>query len=225
MRIGTTVDYPPFSYLDLESGQLSGFDIDLIKLICLQLKISYYFINTTWSTFQNELSCGVFDIVIGGVSLTPPRKQNFLHTQAYIHDGKVPITHIDNKHRFNSFTDIDKPGVNVIVNPGGTNAEFVSNNIHRANVIVFNNNNLIFDEIVNKRADVMITDRIEAIYHANNDKRLFVVNPQHTLTHEHFGFLFNKKNAPLQNLIDGALTKFTNTPEFLQLCNAYSMLK
>jgi len=53
------------------------------------------------------------------------------------------------------------PGVRVIVNPGGTNERFVAERLGRADKILHPDNRSIFAEIVQGRADVMFTDRIE----------------------------------------------------------------
>jgi cyclohexadienyl dehydratase len=52
--------------------------------------------------------------------------------------------------------------VRVIVNPGGTNEAFVRERLHSASIQVFPDNRAIFGELVAGRADVMITDDIEA---------------------------------------------------------------
>jgi cyclohexadienyl dehydratase len=52
--------------------------------------------------------------------------------------------------------------VRAIVNPGGTNEAFVRARLAHANVRVFADNRAIFDELVEGRADVMITDDVEA---------------------------------------------------------------
>ena len=39
LRIGTDATYPPFEYNDDKTGQLIGFDIDLMKAICKNLDL------------------------------------------------------------------------------------------------------------------------------------------------------------------------------------------
>ena len=47
------------------------------------------------------------------------------------------------------------------MNPGGTNEQYVRENIKHATVRIFPDNTKIFAEISAKRADVMITDDVE----------------------------------------------------------------
>lgn len=56
---------------------------------------------------------------------------------------------------------IDRAGVRVIVNPGGTNEKYVRSHIKNAQIILYPDNTTIFEQIINNHADVMITDAIE----------------------------------------------------------------
>ena len=79
----------------------------------------------------------------------------------YFEGGKTPIVRCEDMDRFLSLADIDRIGTRLIVNPGGTNQRFLANNILHAQVILHDDNRTIFQEIIDGKADVMITDRIE----------------------------------------------------------------
>jgi cyclohexadienyl dehydratase len=53
------------------------------------------------------------------------------------------------------------PSLHVVVNPGGTNEQYVRTHLRRAQVIVDPSNAAIFGELIAGRADVMITDDVE----------------------------------------------------------------
>ena len=42
--IGTDATYPPFESKDIQSGEVAGFDIDLIKAICQKLGVQPEFV-------------------------------------------------------------------------------------------------------------------------------------------------------------------------------------
>ena len=75
---------------------------------------------------------------------------------------------------------IDRPGVRVIVNPGGGNERFDRANLHAASILVYPDNLTIFDEIAKGEADLMITDASETRFqqklHANV---LCAIHPDH----------------------------------------------
>ncbi|MBV9588132.1 MAG: transporter substrate-binding domain-containing protein, partial [Hyphomicrobiales bacterium] len=79
----------------------------------------------------------------------------------YMHEGKTPIARCADKDKFATLADIDKAGVKVITNPGGTNEKFDRANLKAAEIVVFPDNTKIFDELAAGKADLMITDASE----------------------------------------------------------------
>jgi cyclohexadienyl dehydratase len=159
LRIGTTGDYAPFS-LD-HDGVLSGADIDLAESVAKRLGVTPVFVRTTWGSMLDDLRGDQFDLAIGGVSVTPARAAVAAFSVPYATGGKTILSRCEDAKKFSTLAAVDKRGVRVIVNPGGTNEQYVRANVHRATVTVFPDNRAIFDEILARRADVMITDDAE----------------------------------------------------------------
>jgi cyclohexadienyl dehydratase len=72
--------------------------------------------------------------------------------------------------------------VRVLVNPGGTNEQYVRSNLHHAQIVEYPDNRAIFGEIIAGRADVMITDDVEAELQTRHHPGLCRTFPG-TLTH------------------------------------------
>lgn len=161
LRIGTTGDYPPFSYWPDDEPLPRGIDIELAQSLSAALGVEPVFIRTSWPTLTRDLVAGDYDIAMSGVSVTEARKQLGQFSLPYHVGGKTPITRCADKHLFGSLAAIDREAVTLVVNPGGTNQQFVDTHVHRARKIVHQDNRDIFKQILNHTADVMITDRIE----------------------------------------------------------------
>jgi cyclohexadienyl dehydratase len=159
LRIGTTGDYAPFSLLSGET--LTGSDIELGQSLAAKLNVKPIFVRTTWGHLTDDLSIYKFDIAMGGVSVTPAREKIAAFSTPYSSGGKTIVSRCKDAKRFASLKAVDRSGVRVIVNPGGTNEQFARENVHHASVQVFPDNRAIFDEIRAGHADVMITDDVE----------------------------------------------------------------
>jgi cyclohexadienyl dehydratase len=161
LRIGTTGDYAPFSYWPDDDLLPRGVDIELARSLSTTLGVEPVFVRTSWPTLIQDLVADEYDIAMSGVSLTQARKQfgNFSHP--YHIGGKTPIARCEDKDLFGSLAAIDRESVTLVVNPGGTNQQFVDTHVHRAKKIVHQDNRDIFQQILDHNADVMITDRIE----------------------------------------------------------------
>lgn len=161
LRVGTTGDYRPFTALDKTSGVYSGFDIDLAQSLGTALGVKVEFEPTSWPNLMKDFEAGTFDIVMGGVSVTLDRAKKGFFSAPYMREGKTPIARCADKDKYQTLADIDRPGVKVIANPGGTNERFDRANIHSAEIVLYGDNLTIFDEIAKGHADLMITDASE----------------------------------------------------------------
>jgi cyclohexadienyl dehydratase len=159
LRVGTTGDYAPFS--EDRDGALQGLDVEVIQALAKAWGVSVVFVRTSWPALMGDLGQRRFDLAASGISITPERQREADFSVPYYFDGKTPIARRENAARFASLAQIDQPGVRVIVNPGGTNERFVREHIKRATIVLHPDNRTIFDEIVARRADVMITDGVE----------------------------------------------------------------
>jgi ABC-type amino acid transport substrate-binding protein len=159
LRVGTTGDYAPFS--EEHGGELRGLDIELTQALAKEWGVRVVWVRTSWPTLMADLGRRRFDLAASGISVTPERQRLADFSTAYLVDGKTPIARREEAAQFSSLEKIDRPGVRVVVNPGGTNERFAREKIQRATIILHPDNRTIFHEIVAGRADVMITDGIE----------------------------------------------------------------
>jgi cyclohexadienyl dehydratase len=181
LRVGATGDYAPFS---LETnGSLTGSDVELAQKLADQLHARAVFIHTSWSSMLDDLGHSAFDLAMGGVSVTPARQAQGAFSIPYSSGGKTILSRCADSRKFHGgITSVDHPKVRVIVNPGGTNEQYVRSNVHHARIIVYPDNRAIFDEIAAGHADVMITDDVEAELQAHHHPGLCRAFPG-TLTH------------------------------------------
>lgn len=62
IRIGTTGDYIPMSYLNPQTGEYEGIDAELSQLIANSLGVKIQYVPTTWPTLATDMQAGKFDI-------------------------------------------------------------------------------------------------------------------------------------------------------------------
>jgi chorismate mutase-like protein len=177
LRVGSTGDYKPFSYLPA-GGEFIGMDVELAGELARSLGVRLQLVPTNWPTLMTDLGAGKFDLALGGVSVTAERQRQALFSVPYLHDGKTPITRCENIARFQTLAQIDRPKVRLIVNPGGTNERFARAWAPRAQLTVYPDNVTIFGQLVSGAADLMITDAIETRLQQHLHPQLCAVHPE-----------------------------------------------
>ncbi len=70
LRVLTDTDYPPFNYVD-ELGQLTGFNIDFARSVCVELEVSCDIKTIAWDDLLPTLERGDGDAVIASIAATP----------------------------------------------------------------------------------------------------------------------------------------------------------
>lgn len=217
LRVGTTGDYAPFS---LESnGRLNGSDIDLAQELAAGLRVKAVFVRTSWPAMLDDLSDGKFDVGMGGVSITPARAARAAFSLPYASGGKTMIARCIDSRAYGRLAAIDQPNVRVIVNPGGTNEEYVRAHLRRARIVVYPDNRGIFDEIEAGRADVMITDDVEAEVQTRRHRGLCRTSKE-TLTHSEKAILM-ARDPELIRAVNGWLGPALASGRPRDLLNSY----
>ena len=160
LRIGTTGDYKPFSFKTAD-GTLVGADIEMAKDLAATLGVRPEFVPTTWKTLLDDFKAGKFDVALGGITVNPDRAAAGDFSIPNVTDGKRPIVRCADKDKYTSLAAIDVGGTRVVTNPGGTNDKFAHENFTKAQIVVWPDNKTIFDQLVDNKADVMVTDGVE----------------------------------------------------------------
>ena len=202
LRVGTTGDFKPFSYLNPATNEYEGHDIDAAKLLAESLGVKVEFVKTTWPTLLKDLQDNTYDVAMCGITRNLARQRVAALTHPYINVGKSPLIRTADRQRFRTLADIDQAGVKIGVNPGGTNERFVRANIKNASVVVIERNLSIPEKIVAGEVDVMITDNVEAMIVSKADPRLYAVDPDNTYTKDDFGYLLPRDDSAWLNYVN-----------------------
>ena len=200
LHVCTPGDYKPFSFLRPD-GAYEGLDIDLVQASAKALGVEVEMVESAWPTLMKDFleKC---DVGVGGISVTLDRQKTAFFTAPYMVNGKAPITKCENVAKFQTVTDIDKPDVTVIENPGGSNERFARANFKQAKIVIFNDNAIIFDEILKGKADVMISESVEVIVQQKLRPGLCAVNPDKPLQYGEMAWLLPRGDPALKAWMD-----------------------
>ena len=165
----------------------------------------------------------VFDIAIGGITITDARRETMLMSNGYLCNGKTILCRADEADRYQSLADIDQPEVRVMVNPGGLNEKFANENLTHATIIVHHRNEEIPSLIAEGQADVMITEITEAPWYVQNDTRLDAPLLSALFTHGEIGVLMRQGQDDLLALVNSVIAQMKADGSLRQLHEKYGL--
>lgn len=221
LRVGTTADYRPFS--SREGSDYVGYDVDIARLAAGELGARVEFVPTTWSKLTADMQAGKFDLAVGGITRTLKRQQVVGFTNPVMTLGKCALVRAADAQKYSSLEAIDRQGVRVAVNPGGTNEAYVRAHLQKADIEVVPDNLKIPGMIARGQADVMVTDSVEALQAARQDSLLAVVDGDHPWTTETLGFMTARQDQPLLNWLNLFLYQATADGRLRALREKYGL--
>ncbi len=91
LTIGTEPAYPPMEFIDEQTGETVGFDIDLAKALAEELGLEVVFVPVAWDGIFIGLDTEKYDAIMSSVSMTNERLPNFEFTTPYLANGQVIV--------------------------------------------------------------------------------------------------------------------------------------
>ena len=221
---GTTGDYRPLSFCEPD-GTYWGFDIDVANEIARRLGVDIEFKKTSWPTLTADVLTEpqIFDLAIGGITITDTRRETMLMSDGYLDNGKTILCRASEADRYKSLADIDKPEVTVMVNPGGLNEKFANENLTHANIVVYQKNEEIPTLVAEGAADVMITEITEAPYYVQTDTRLAAPLLNAPFTHGEIGVLMQKGQEDLLQMVNNVICQMKSDGSLRKLQEKYGL--
>ena len=88
--IGTEGNWAPWTFHD-ENDQLTGYDIEVARLVAEKLGVTATFVEGEWDGLLAGLSGGRYDMMANGVEITPERQETFEFSTPYAYNRTAVI--------------------------------------------------------------------------------------------------------------------------------------
>ena len=94
LRVAIDATYKPFTY-KTDSGEPAGFDVDVAKALCEELKSKCVFVEQAWDGMIPGLQAKKYDVIISSMSITEERKQAVDFTGKYYNTPSCVVVKSD----------------------------------------------------------------------------------------------------------------------------------
>lgn len=106
LRIAVEGTYPPFNFKDPKTGHLTGYDIEIARLVATRLKLKPQFVLTEWSAVLPAVSSGKVDAAISQVIITPERERAVDFSIPYTYSGFQLMVRKNERATYRSLDDL-----------------------------------------------------------------------------------------------------------------------
>lgn len=83
LTMATNCAFPPYEYYDDETGEPTGIDVEIVKLVCEKLGYDMKVEDMDFGSVIASVATGKFDIGAGAITITEERKQSVDFTSPY----------------------------------------------------------------------------------------------------------------------------------------------
>lgn len=201
LSVCTTGDYKPYTFKN-KDGSYEGIDISMAESLAKSLGAKIKWVETTWKTLTPDFLKGECDIAVGGISINDDRKKIAYLSDMLSVDGKIPLVLCENKDKYQTVEQINQPHVTLIEPKGGTNEAFVHKYLPKAKLTLSDDNMAIFQQLVDKKYEVMITDASEALYQQKRQPKLCAINPTTPMQHIEKAYMLPKGDYNWKQYVD-----------------------
>lgn len=204
LKIGSETVYPPFEFLDPDTGKYAGFDIDLIEAITKKAGFEPQIYSMGLDALIPALMSDTIDVAISALTITPERSQKVDFTKPYYESGLTIMTHKENAKAIRGLNDLANKTLCVEI---GSSGALFSGKIPGVKLRTFNSATEAFMEIDQKGCYAMINDKPvnEYFLTSKQAQKMSLTEVKIVLSEDNYGFALKKGNNALKKRLEKAL--------------------
>ncbi len=190
IRVGMST-FVPWAMKD-KQGKLVGFEIDVARKLAQDMGVKIEFVPTAWSGIIPALLTGKFDVIIGGMGITPERNLKVNFSMPYEYSGMSMVAHKQKAQGFSSVEDFNKKDVRIAVRMGTTAEQATRKYMPKATLKLFENESQALQELSLGRVHAVVSSAPMPVFHALKFPDKLFVPLKENFTKEPIGFAVRK---------------------------------
>ncbi|MBO2532375.1 MAG: basic amino acid ABC transporter substrate-binding protein [Thermoactinomycetaceae bacterium] len=219
LRVGTDAAYPPFEKQE-GSGEITGFDIDVIKAIAEAEGLKVQVEHTGWDGLFEAVDSGKVDAGISAITITKKRKKKYDFSEPYFEAKQLIL--VPNDSDVSSLKDLKGKKIGV---QSGTTGEIV---VQKAfgktyeGIRGYDDTPGAIDDLVIGRVDAVVADNgVVLDYMKKLPKGKFKTVEDNSFEPEFYGIMVKKGNKEVLDKINSGLKKIQEDGTFDEIYKKY----
>ncbi len=213
LRVGMDT-FVPWAMKD-KTGKLIGFEIDVAARLAADLGVKVEFVPTKWAGIIPSLLTGKFDIIIGGMSVTPERNKSVNFTIPYYYTGMSMVASKKMAAGFGGLADFNKPEVVLAVRMGSTQVVAAKKYMPKATLRQFDGEAQAYQEVINGKAHAAVGSAPTPAFQAIKYPDQLFMPLADTFTREPIAFAVRKGDPDSLNYLNNWI-RVVRSEEWIQ---------
>ncbi|MEZ5825333.1 MAG: transporter substrate-binding domain-containing protein [Geminicoccaceae bacterium] len=157
IRVGMST-FVPWAMRD-KNGDLIGFEIDVARKLAADMGVEIEFVPTAWDGIIPALLAGKFDVIIGGMSITPARNLTVNFTIPYANSSVGVMANKELAGDLAWPDGYNSPDVTFACRRGATPCIYIQENFPKATLRQFDDDGQTEQEVLNGNAHAMLSSQ------------------------------------------------------------------
>ncbi|MCX8084461.1 MAG: transporter substrate-binding domain-containing protein [Calditerrivibrio sp.] len=191
--------------MQTKSGDWVGFEIDVAKRLAKDMGVTAEFVPTKWSGIIPSLLTGKYDIIIGGMGITPERALKVNFSIPYDYSG-MSIVANRAKTKAAGLEGFNNPDTIIVARMGTTAAEVAKKYFPKAQIKLFDDEAQAIQELLNGRATALVASAPLPAFLAIEHPSKLYLPIKGTFTKEPIGFAVRKGDQEFLNFLNSWIT-------------------
>lgn len=216
IKIATEGAYPPFNGKSA-SGELIGFDVDIAKALCAEMKAKCEIVGQDWDGMIPGLVAKKYDAIIASMSITDERKEKVDFTDRYYSNHLRIVA----KKGGSIKGPKDLSGKTVGAQRSTVAAQWSEDNLGRSSTVkLYDTQTAAYSDLEAGRLDALVSDVYPA-YDWLKDKKDFEFVGDKIDINDRIGIAIRKDDPKLKAAFNDALKKIRDNGTYAKLNAQY----
>ena len=200
LKVGTTGDFPGWSFKNPETDKYEGFDIDVAKKLASDMGVDVEFVPTDWKNLVSGVVSSKYHMT-SSASITAQRALTAGYTDSYYGTGTVAMTLAKNNSEIDNWQSIDE-SKSIAVTMGTVFENEAKKSFPDSKIIAVEAPAREYQEVLSGRADVSLTSKVDALKLVTLYPELSIVNLDEPKNAKLFAILVPREDQEWINFIN-----------------------
>ena len=204
ISVGTEATFAPFEFMDEQTKQLTGFDMEIIEAVAKEMGDEVRVHNMGFDALIPSLQTGIIDVTVAAMTITPERQKRVDFTDPYYQSGLVIMVRKEDAKKYTNFESLEGQRLCAQI---GTTGAMMAKRVKNAKVTEFNSITEAFMELKTKGCTAVINDKPVVDYYLVRRGVETVTTVPQVFDAEHYGMAVKKGNKALIEKLNEGLKR------------------